>query len=673
MLTTCPRSDVFFFLQASAQAMQRFTDDTSLQRLVCIMFRGVLGVPDGVRRVREVNGWSLVCATLRFHMEHVGVAADSCWTLAEMLKFGLASSIDLVAAKSLAEAARCAYPSNAAVHKRASDLAAQLLAAPSASVDSGVSPERAALARVAELHRRRDFASLVRDMDAFPECEELQQAGCEAIRSIMRDHGGSAKAAAAAGAVEYVVRALDLFQHSAETQRISLKALKQLMGSRLDAVVCTARDAGAVRLAVRALRSFPEDNRVIDSAFYVLGNLVTLQKFCEDSLSMNALELCVAALRRRANDGFVQGGACGCLAVLCGFDRAVASDALSMGAMELALAALRNHCSNKGACACASALLKVVCFDETHAVKAKQFGAPALLQAALKAHLSTAVVQRNAAAALAHIQRFVDAACARADAKMAELIEEAAKRSNGGAAPKKAGKGKGKGGEGAAAGWIPPAPPRRSVGADGEPALTKAQIKRRRAKAAAAARKAAAASVEEEEEEEEGSDVSSGDSEPPRSRPPIDFSKDAEFRRRLPPVTNSPLVISPELLAASDAILAAHAAMYAPSPSAQPGTEGATPQATSADAAGGASNALDEALPLVQPSAELDIAAAGPAASSSALPTAGGSAPTPWLPWCDADLAEENAALRAANAWLEAELAALRTRVAALEAELPQW
>ena len=57
----------------------------------------------------------------------------------------------------------------------------------------------------------------------------------------------------------------------------------------------------------------------------------------------------------------------------------------------------------------------------------------------------------------------------------------------------------------------------------------------------------------------EGSDASSGDSEPPRSRPPIDFSKDAEFRRRLPPVTNSPLVISPELLAASDAILAAHA------------------------------------------------------------------------------------------------------------------
>ena len=91
-------------------------------------------------------------------------------------------------------------------------------------------------------------------------------------------------------------------------------------------------------------------------------------------------------------------------------------------------------------------------------------------------------------------------------------------------------------------------------------------------KAAAAARKAAAASgsaaaAEEEEEEEEESDASSGDSEPPRSQPPLDFTKDAEFRRRLPPITNSPLVISPELLAASDAILAAHAALYAPSPS----------------------------------------------------------------------------------------------------------
>lgn len=48
-----------------------------------------------------------------------------------------------------------------------------------------LSPERAALARVAELQRSLDFASLVRDMDAFPECEELQVAGSFAIGNII--------------------------------------------------------------------------------------------------------------------------------------------------------------------------------------------------------------------------------------------------------------------------------------------------------------------------------------------------------------------------------------------------------------------------------------------------------------------------------------------------------
>ena len=124
---------------------------------------------------------------------------------------------------------------------------------------------------------------------------------------------------------------------------------------------------------------------------------------------------------------------------------------------------------------------------------------------------------------------------------MAELIagEEAAKGGKGGAAAAKK-VGNGKGGKKAAAGPFPPLPSLPPVPAVGEAALTKAQIKRRKAKAAAAARKAAAASRSAvgEEDEEEGSDLSSGDSDPlPRSRPPLDFSKDSEFRRslKLPP------------------------------------------------------------------------------------------------------------------------------------------
>ena len=90
--------------------------------------------------------------------------------------------------------------------------------------NASVSPERLALARVAELQQRRDFASLVRDMDAFLELEELQLSGCKAIRRIIFE-GGSCEEATAAGAVECVVRALDLFQHSAEMQGSSLAAL----------------------------------------------------------------------------------------------------------------------------------------------------------------------------------------------------------------------------------------------------------------------------------------------------------------------------------------------------------------------------------------------------------------------------------------------------------------
>ena len=179
----------------------------------------------------------------------------------------------------------------------------------------------------------------------------------------------------------------------------------------METIVRIAGNAGAVRLAVRALRSFPEDPPVIKIAFYVLGNLVFLQRFCEEALSSNALVLVVAALGRCAKQSDVQGAACYCLARLCDSDdAAVTADALSMGAMKLALAALRSHRTNEYASANASSLSKVLCFDETCAVKAKQLGALVLLQAALKAHSLNKDVQREVAAALAYIQRFVDAA-----------------------------------------------------------------------------------------------------------------------------------------------------------------------------------------------------------------------------------------------------------------------
>ena len=673
--------------------MRRFPAHADTQYVGCCFLFTLLRVDDGVLRIREIDCGELVCSALRIHVANAEVANGCCKLLYRMLQCGLAS-FDLSAAASLAADALHAHHLNADIRKSASDLTTRLLAHQSEQSVAGVSPERAALNRVDELEERRDFASLVRNMDAFPECEELQQAGCNAIFCIV-DDGRLAKEAAASGAVECVIRALDLFRHSADTQRMSLNALNALIAPQVEAILCVAGNAGAVQLAVRALRSFPENARVITAAFYVIGHLAGLRQCCEE-----AIVLSVGALRRCAKHGNVQGAACGCLARLCGFDAlsAAAADALSMGAMELALTALRAHRAEVDVCANASVLLKVLCLDEDRAVKAKQLGAPALLQAVTKAHLSDEGVQKKAAAALARIQRFVDAACARADAKMAELIagEEAAKGSSGGAAPKKAGKGKGKGGEGAAAGWIPPpAPPRPSVGADGEPALTKAQIKRRKAKAAAAARKAVStsdsAAVGEEEEEEEGSDASSGDSEPPRSRPPIDFSKDAEFRRRLPPITNSPLAISPELLAASDAILAAHAALYAPNPTTQPGAEGATPKVMGpareeegTDTPDGAPLAeLAAAHVAASPSptapqpasvepARDPPASAPPPRGTDALSAAVGTASPATVPPSAAacsspSCAAHTAALVAEMGALRAELAALRARVAALE------
>ena len=308
------------------------------------------------------------------------------------------------------------------------------------------------------------------------------------------DTGFMPHSIAPAAAASFVIRALDLFQHSAETQRITLLALSRLVAhTALAAVLSIAGNAGAVRLAVRALRTFPEVNLVISAAFHVLGNLSRMQQFREEALRLRAPVLFVAALHRCANDCNVQGAACFGLARLCVFDDSIAFDALSMGAMELALAALRTHRRQAYTCANASELLNVLSFDEAQAVKAKQLGAPALLQAVLKAHIGDEGVQEEASQALARIQEFVDAASARAEANMAALIagEEAAKGGKGGAsAPKKTGKSKGKskGCEAAAAPALPP-----PVAADGEPAPTRAQIKRRKAKAAAAARKAAAA------------------------------------------------------------------------------------------------------------------------------------------------------------------------------------
>ena len=82
--------------------------------------------------------------------------------------------------------------------------------------------------------------------------------------------------------------------------------------------------------------------------------------------------------------------------------------------MELALSALRVHRSDARVCFKASVLLLKLCFDVAPAIKAKQLGALPLLQAALKAHRQDEKVQRGASAALARIQEFIDAACARA-------------------------------------------------------------------------------------------------------------------------------------------------------------------------------------------------------------------------------------------------------------------
>ena len=157
--------------------------------------------------------------------------------------------------------------------------------------------------------------------------------------------------------------------------------------------------------------------------------------------------------------------------------------------------------------------------------------------------------------------------------------------------------------------------------------------------------------------------MSSADSEPPRSRPPIDFSKDTEFRRRLPPITNSPLVISPELLAASDAILAAaETAKEDSAEAAEPAHDVPPPSDEGIRDAPAASRV---------PPAELPVAApVGCSSPSCAQHAAALVAKIAALRRDDAALRDENAALRATIASLRAEHAEVRERVAEPEKKI---
>ena len=199
--------------------------------------------------------------------------------------------------------------------------------------------------------------------------------------------------------------------------------------------------------------------------------------------------------------------------------------------------------------------------------------------------------------------------------------------------------------------------------------LTKAQIKRRKAKAAAAACKAAAASGSAvgEEDEEVRSDVSSGDSEPLlRARPPLDFSKDSEFRRslKLPPR---------DVEAEIDEIIAQHEALYSQRHETQPGA--APPVSTDAVAA----RAIDTTQPsstaathFVASSLETSKHVEQPA-HPSPIPDADGALSRLAALLTSCSIAPHPASLEAALvdiAALREEVAALRAQLAARDAEL---
>ena len=247
------------------------------------------------QRIRDAGGGELVVSALRAHTADAGVARTCCMALYNMLEHGLASSIDVGAAASLAAAALRTHRSDETVQINASRLADLLLKSQPAPLEAGASPEHAALARVAELKGRRDFASLVRDMDTFPECEELQYKGCVAVFDLF-DNSGSGEEAAAAGAIECFARSLDVFPYSAKTQRTSLYALTRL--TCLAANKRRAGNAGAIRLAVHALRFFPNDTNLNCNALIALGNVSIEDQFRAEPLNLGALALVVAALRR---------------------------------------------------------------------------------------------------------------------------------------------------------------------------------------------------------------------------------------------------------------------------------------------------------------------------------------------------------------------------------------
>ena len=238
-------------------------------------------------------------ATKRRHIEHARLAGRGSPGVEPrggdiQLNASATSSDDAAAALARADAALRSHPSVAIVQKNAS-LLLERLEHPSTPLVDGALPERAALARVAELKGRRDFASLMRDMDAFPECEELQRAGCDAIDDILQ-HGESHEEAATAGAIECIVQALVLFPFSADTQRTSMMALVGL--TCLEASAHRAGNAGAVRFAVDALRPFPLDANLIYAAVAVLGNISAEVQFRVEALDWGVLALVVSALRR---------------------------------------------------------------------------------------------------------------------------------------------------------------------------------------------------------------------------------------------------------------------------------------------------------------------------------------------------------------------------------------
>ena len=288
--------------KAVALAMRRFPADAEIQLLACVFFGFLTSpldaltvAPDVVQRVTDAGTGELVVAALRAHVDNASVSNASCYALCIMQRCGAAPSIDAVETASLAAAALRAHPFDDAVQKDASTLSNLLLGSNAAPPSVGASPERAALARVAELKGRRDFASLVRDMDAFPECEELQCAGSDAIDDIIRE-GAWPEEAAAAGAIECVVRTLDLFPFSADTQRTSMRTLGELTFFEVN--LHRVGSAGAVRLAVHALRSFPNDTNLMFNALVVLGNVTAKAQFCAEALKLGALALGVTTLRR---------------------------------------------------------------------------------------------------------------------------------------------------------------------------------------------------------------------------------------------------------------------------------------------------------------------------------------------------------------------------------------